>query len=78
MRSSTPKLDRALGTQVSTQSDSSQFPPASGKEEVVQNKDGGTPVKDTKRTFGFGEALGLSEKKVADVKTGVTFGFGTR
>ena len=61
---STPIL---RGTQISTQSDASQYPP-SGKD---------TPIKEVQRTFGFGEALGLSEKATPDV-SGVTFGFGTR
>jgi len=66
--SSTPIL---RGTQNSTQSDSSQFPPPSGKEI--------TPIKEGQRICGFGEALGSSEKKAApDVNSGVTFGFGTR
>ena len=56
------------GTQISTQSDASQYPP-SGKD---------TPVKEGQRTFGFGEALGLSEKKATPDVSGVTFGFGTR
>lgn len=66
--SSTPIL---RGTQNSTQSDSSQFPPASGKEI--------TPLKEGQRINGFGDALGLLEKKaMPDVDSGVTFGFGTR
>jgi len=69
--SSTPIVNRDRGTQASTQSDSSQFPPPS--EKVKE-----TP-KDAQRTFGFGEALGLSEKKATpDMKSTVTFGFGTR
>ena len=71
MISSTPVVNRDRGTQASTQSDSSQFPPPSGKVKE-------TP-KDAQRTFGFGEALGLSEKKpTPDMKSTVTFGFGTR
>jgi hypothetical protein len=62
--SSTPILH---GTQNSTQSDADQYPP--GKD---------TPIKEVQRTFGFGEALGLSEKKATPDVSGVTFGFGTR
>jgi hypothetical protein len=65
---------------IPTQSDSSQaqalFPPP---EPVEENKVVGTPGKEiTKRTFGFGEALGDSGKKGVDARTEVSFGFGTR
>jgi hypothetical protein len=91
-RSSTPKSRSAIphSAQVlPTQSDSSQYPPASGSSGNTESSSGdagagtgtalGTPGKEARRTFGFGEALGLSEKKATpDTRSGVTFGFGTR
>jgi len=82
-----------VASQSQGQSESSQFPSPYGSSEEhtgagSSSRDavagagggGGTPGKDVKRTFGFGEALGLSEKKATPdtTRSGVTFGFGTR
>ena len=80
-------------SQLQTQSESSQLPSTSGSSEehtgagsssrnavAGTGGGGGTPGKEVKRTLGFGEALGLSEKTATPdtTRSGVTFGFGTR
>jgi hypothetical protein len=91
-RSSTPRSRTAQVIPTQSDSDSSHYPPASGssgEHPGTSSKDTdigadtsagiGTPGKEARRTFGFGEALGLSEKKATpDTRSGVTFGFGTR
>lgn len=92
-RSTVPHSAQVVASQSQGQSDSSQFPSSCGSSEEhtgagSSSRDavagtgggGGTPGKQVKRTLGFGEALGLSEKKATPdtTRSGVTFGFGTR
>jgi hypothetical protein len=88
-RSTIPHSAQVAPTQTQSDSISSQYPPASGSSGAhtgSSSRDAGagvsvttTPGKEARRTFGFGEALGLSEKKATpDTRSGVTFGFGTR
>ena len=89
-RSTIAHSAQVVASQSQGLSDSTQSPAAGGssEEHTGSSRDvgagtgggGGTPGKEVKRTFGFGEALGLSEKKATPdtTRSGVTFGFGTR
>lgn len=83
VRSSTPRTapsylssQSQLHTNTQTQSDSSQYPPASGNAPSLVPLPSGPQPEVIKRTFGFGEALDPATKVIPNVQTGVTFSFG--